>query len=94
MVTRTNGPSATFACEAPCTPTCGAARPSISRGRTPSSCIRPTAGGDSVRRTRRICERKLRYGLVVSVETDDVSVDLYTAIKTVLEVPTVVTTTR
>jgi len=56
--------------------------------------VYPTNGWWRFRpKDKEICERKLRYALVVSVETDDVSVDLYTAIKTVLEVPTVVTTT-
>jgi hypothetical protein len=54
--------------------------------------VYPTNGWWRFRpKDKEICERKLRYSLVTSVETDDVTVDLHTAIKTVLEVAAVVT---
>jgi hypothetical protein len=56
--------------------------------------VYPTNGWWRFRhRDRGICERSMRYSLVVSVETDEVSVDLHTAIHTVLAVPTVIATT-
>lgn len=56
--------------------------------------VYPTNGWWRFRPTDRdICEGKLRYSLVISVETDDLTVDLHTAIQTVLEVATVLTTT-
>ena len=55
--------------------------------------VYPTNGWWRFRpKDQEVCERKLRYALVVSVETENVSVDLHTAIKTVLELPIAVTT--
>ena len=57
--------------------------------------VYPTNGWWRFRpKDKEICERKLRYSLVTSVETDDVTVDLHAAVKTVLEVAAVVTSAR
>jgi hypothetical protein len=54
--------------------------------------VYPTNGWWRFRpKDKEICERKLRYSLVVSIETDDVAVDIHAAIKTILEVATAVT---
>lgn len=56
--------------------------------------VYPTNGWWRFRpKDKEICERTLRYSLVVSIDTDDVNVDLYTPIQTLLKQEIVVTTT-
>jgi hypothetical protein len=55
--------------------------------------VYPTNGWWRFRpKDRAICERKLRYALVVSIETDDVRVDLHAAVQTMIEQTATITT--
>jgi hypothetical protein len=48
----------------------------------------PLRGWWRFRRDREVCEQKGRYALIISIETDEVDVDLYSAVQTLVPVST------
>lgn len=48
-------------------------------------CIYPVGGWWRNRATKDICEKKARYALVITIQTPDTNIDLYTPIKTIID---------
>lgn len=50
-------------------------------------CIKPVNGWWRIRASTEICNRKTRYALIVSLKTRNTELDIYTPIRTVIDVP-------
>jgi hypothetical protein len=50
-------------------------------------CVKPVNGWWRIRASTEICNRKTRYALIVSLKTRNTEMDIYTPIRTVIDVP-------
>jgi hypothetical protein len=56
-------------------------------------CIKPVNGWARNRASTKVCNRKTRYALVVTLKTANVDLDIYTPVDTLVRTPVTVETT-